>query len=585
MKNLENIKSGIIKIKSCRGTSSTPFLSVSLVVTRSNIHEVTDFIMMADHLNVDRVHIRPLSEIASSTGTIEDIRSIVPYENEIHTLNEEIEDFINDIRPKCEVIFNYATFKSLKQNPLSGIIPIKGFENQLIPPNRRYWHYDSKLIFANWHLNTLNLEWSQKGYAVFRSDAIPVQNNKLLKLPFGIRIENGSIEISINGVDNRCIVQKIYRSEVVLSDHHADIYFNTEENDRVRISIRGTAGSKVKLSFEKLRSYPLKIDRFALIKDFNKWEKNSEKLDCQYLKDGFKIGWKGAKYVYLLKSYGIPCYAHEVIQLDVEMEIEHGELGIGILSEDGAKWISTFRYPAGHHFDVLQFDSGENLKFHIVFYAHDDERLLAAVKWKHFKDIDVKTSANSNALIQDSVNCEQAPKNNDKLFEAKMPNGDQLKQNEDKIEKDQYKWSLSKAKCYLEKFLKKRSVVYCQKPWTDLSNFTVDGRMDVCCITTGESQKKYSLGNIFESDFQEIWNGTVAQKFRSTVNDRRRRLPPCSRCPMAFQRQGLFFDAEFTKGYLKRLVRVYLITEVTRISISSLHFARVAARKILMSLS
>lgn len=74
--------------------------------------------------------------------------------------------------------------------------------------------------------------------------------------------------------------------------------------------------------------------------------------------------------------------------------------------------------------------------------------------------------------------------------------------------------------------------MYCQKPWTDLNNFSVDGRMDVCCITTGPSQERYALGNIFEQDFQEVWNGERMKEFRRTVNTPQK-LPPCARCPMA----------------------------------------------------
>jgi radical SAM protein with 4Fe4S-binding SPASM domain len=82
---------------------------------------------------------------------------------------------------------------------------------------------------------------------------------------------------------------------------------------------------------------------------------------------------------------------------------------------------------------------------------------------------------------------------------------------------------------------------YCQKPWTDLHNFTVDGRMDVCCIATGESQTRYALGNLLTQSFQEVWNGPAAREFRRTVNSGNP-LPPCRRCPMAFAYQGPMFN-------------------------------------------
>jgi len=74
--------------------------------------------------------------------------------------------------------------------------------------------------------------------------------------------------------------------------------------------------------------------------------------------------------------------------------------------------------------------------------------------------------------------------------------------------------------------------IYCQKPWKDLHSYTVDGRMDVCCIATGPSQEAYALGNMFDQDFQEIWNGEAARRFRRTVNTDDKLLV-CSRCTMA----------------------------------------------------
>jgi radical SAM protein with 4Fe4S-binding SPASM domain len=74
--------------------------------------------------------------------------------------------------------------------------------------------------------------------------------------------------------------------------------------------------------------------------------------------------------------------------------------------------------------------------------------------------------------------------------------------------------------------------IYCSKPWTDLHNFSVDGRMDVCCIATGASQERFAYGNIFKDSFQESWNGRAAREFRRTVNTPDK-LPPCQRCPIA----------------------------------------------------
>ncbi len=102
-----------------------------------------------------------------------------------------------------------------------------------------------------------------------------------------------------------------------------------------------------------------------------------------------------------------------------------------------------------------------------------------------------------------------------------------------------------------------RTRYYCQKPWTDLHNFTVDGRMDVCCIATGASQERYQVGNLTRQTFQEIWNGPVMREFRRTVNSDNK-LPPCARCPMSYAYQGFWFDPSNTRDEVSVLVTAIL---------------------------
>jgi radical SAM protein with 4Fe4S-binding SPASM domain len=97
----------------------------------------------------------------------------------------------------------------------------------------------------------------------------------------------------------------------------------------------------------------------------------------------------------------------------------------------------------------------------------------------------------------------------------------------------------------------------CQKPWTDLHNFSVDGRVDVCCIATGPSQTRYQLGNLNTDSFQDVWNGPAAREFRRTVNSDKP-LPPCERCPMLRSFQGLWFDPIHTRYYVERRTIDYI---------------------------
>ena len=581
LRNLDKIKENIRKIAQCRGTSKTPFLSISIVVNSINIHEVTDFIRMAESLNIDRVLIRPLSEIATSEGTVEDLRSIVPFENDIRNLKENIADFISDVAPKVEVIFDYSSFKAVKTNPLDGIIPLQGFENQLIAPNRRYWHYEKTLIVANWHLNALHLQWNKEQNADFLSEEIPVRKNIELRFPLSLAVYKGEITVSIEGKNNKCLYQKRFISREQKSLYRDVINVNTKDNENINIRIHGTAGAKSVINFEKLRAYPERVNRYDLLKNCSKWEKYTEGLSCICLKDNIRIEWEGQKFIYLLKSYSIPCYRDENIKINTEIDTRHGVLGIGVLSGDGQKWISTSQFCIGYHKGAIQFNSGENDKFQIILYSNSDEKLVADVRWRDFCSSKNRCSGiqpdakKERADFNDNRNEEQNIKIKKEQAQKKIPDEDQKRKQNDLKNNSNVAFKIN-FKQYFQRYNRK----YCQKPWTDLSNFSVDGRMDVCCITTGESQRKYALGNLFENGFQEIWNGPVAQKFRKTVNDDSLRLPPCTRCPMAYQKQGLFFSLGFTKEYIKNLIKSFIFIEVPLFINYSLRFPIAITMKI-----
>lgn len=552
--NLAQIKNNIRKIVHCRGNLTSPALSISLVVTRINVQEIIDFIMLADTLGVDRVYIRPLSEIANSEGTIEDIRSIVPFEFDIRNLKEEIEDLIQDHAPEIDIVFDYESFKAVKTNPLDAIQAADRYNNHLIPPNRRYWHFNGDDLFLKWESNKITLAWmNQAGFGCY-CDPIPVKKNVQLKLKFRLSVERGAITISINGSDGVSLLKKRYCENETALDLGQELTVQTGENNWVDISIHGVNQSRATIEFERVRSYPKQLNRDELLSDSNKWERGHDHRHCHFAGNRLKINYKGKKYVYLLKSYGIPCTNNETIQLDATITVRHGQLGIGALNADGSNWIKTFDYPRGQYQVVLRFDSGANDRFHIVLFSNSDQNLIAEVQWTSFA---TDATSSAGALIPE----------NPELVERKLELG--RNENRSNVEKGSGdRWRISKNQAStnasqrfwkkktfdLKRIFQKYNRVYCQKPWTDLSNFTVDGRMDVCCIATGESQKEYALGYLSQNSFQEIWNGPVAQKFRLTVNHQKNRLPPCSRCPMAYQQQGLLFSLGYTKEYLKNLV-------------------------------
>ncbi len=64
-----------------------------------------------------------------------------------------------------------------------------------------------------------------------------------------------------------------------------------------------------------------------------------------------------------------------------------------------------------------------------------------------------------------------------------------------------------------EKILGRR--LYCRVPFEQLQFFS-DGRAYACCSALVD---KYTIGNIFEQNFEEIWNGEKISKFRESILD------------------------------------------------------------------
>lgn len=243
---------------------------------------------------------------------------------------------------------------------------------------------------------------------------------------------------------------------------------------------------------------------------------------------GVRAGWEGPalnieaapnlKGRYLIKSYSNPCALDDQLAFAVKVEVQSGTLVIGVLSEDFQKWTHQFSFGPGSHAQELLINTEQNHRLQVVLFCRGDEALKARIDW-------------GNAL-------EEAPdrEREGELIEMETVAGE-VPAGATPTTVTPGKAKLIKVKQVQEKKVR----FYCQKPWTDINNFTVDGRMDVCCITTGPSQEHYALGNIFEQDFQSIWNGDKMREFRRTVNSDTP-LPPCQRCPMAYGYQGPFFD-------------------------------------------
>jgi MoaA/NifB/PqqE/SkfB family radical SAM enzyme len=381
LKDFDRVLGNIRRFVSARGAKPRPIVSVSMVVTRDNVHEVVDFIRLAEQdLGVDRVLVRPLSEIATEHGAVEDLRPLVPFESEITAMLAGVRDYLASTPRKAAIEIVPENFRAVRPDPPSD--PDAPFA----VPHRGRWEITSA----------------------------------------GVRVEWNGTAVRLEGV-----------------------------------TTRGP---------------------------------------------------------YLLKSYSIACAPQSRVELPMTVRVDRGALGIGVLSANQDLWLTTKALSSGNWTGTLPFDTAGNERVYVVLYGERDGDLAVTVDWTTAID---PTPAR---LEPQQIHTVMAPDPTPAAAQA-APAAPATPRWSDRM----------------RKIVHGDVKYYCQKPWTDLHNFTVDGRMDVCCIATGESQKRYALGNLLTQSFQDVWNGPVAREFRRTVNSATP-LPPCRRCPMAFAYQGPLFN-------------------------------------------
>jgi radical SAM protein with 4Fe4S-binding SPASM domain len=284
-----------------------------------------------------------------------------------------------------------------------------------------------------------------------------------------------------------------------------------------------------------------------------RWEAGVEGASVHWTDCVQEVRWQGPEFLYLAKSYSQPCLPDTTLVYPARIVVGRGRLGIGVLSEDFSHFIATFAFDAGAHEALLAFPSGANRRFQIVLYAIGSDGVEARVDWSRAMT-EVPSPELARPLVPALEVRETGP---DRVRSRELrpaPLGAAVAEVAGPPGAAEGRSSGLGRR--LREFLMGPPRMYCHKPWTDLHNFTVDGRMDVCCIATGPSQKRYELGNLTTQRFQEVWNGPVAREFRRTVNDPVKALPPCQRCPMARAYQGPYFDPEGTAWQFWALVRL-----------------------------
>ncbi len=714
LKGWDSVVQNISRFVRWRGDAVSPLLSVSIVVTRDNAHEVQQFLHFAEwQLQVDRILIRPLSEIANDLGAVEDIRELVPYASQIDDLLDAVAEYLEFVPRRAEIVIDPTAFNAFRPNPRGAVIAPAGFEQQLLAPRRNDWVVESPHTHITWQLNRLTFKvQGSQGKTFMKSAPIPVLPMKVMKFSCQIILNIGDLEIYI--VDKiGDILGKLHADTTVRN--RLSVEFNTERTNTVQI-VALTRGESLngQIDFGQCYSLSYPLAETILLPHSSRWQIDRPECEITWTNECLDLRANTQPGLYLCRSYTVTTQPQKHLSIPLKVSLKAGALGIGILSEDSKEWLANVRcesVPLPHE---IKFVTGQHAGFQVVLYALTSAPLHASIDWsglldepamhtkrvidskrlllpssshwiqdmtdtsihwskdklsvktagtvrgqllhsprfpcpprattmpivrldinircgrlgieflggesgrvlsrtsyaegQHLLSIDIDTSGQLsliavvfsdstepldaeidwNKLLQlqpDDADhqwrgglfdprdpTEHATVQNQKLDQhallvqkhllgsKKIPKALSIPERTANIYRQAgifgvllkltgvslryilpttqrniaasiFNWVLNK------RFSKKQ--VYCQKPWTDLNNFTVDGRIDVCCITTGPSQERYALGNIFEQDFQQIWNGERMREFRRTVNTKNK-LAPCERCPMANNYQPPF---------------------------------------------
>lgn len=530
LKEHEIVVDGLKRIVRARGfkdatltTPADPRVSVSFVVTRQNAHEVEQFLTLAeDEIGADTALIRPLSELGNDLGTVEDLRDIVPYVSDVQDVLDAVETYKKMARRCIDIRFDGEAFKSVRPDPIGQIARPPGFENRLLAPRPNYWAVSGAGVQLSWRGANAYL---RNDGAPCRWEAvsasIPTLKGETLDLRLLAAVRAGAVELIVE--DAADPHDEIWRRTLTSGADgllHEKIHVGARTGLRLRLRVAGEV--EAELDFMRLRSpsAPAENAEFAL--RTTRWEVCSQETEADLGRGRARVRYNGAAGPYLLKSYALPAQPGARLQMALKAHVASGKLGVGLLSGDQKRWLATAEAEDGAI--SLEALTGQEQSVRVVLYAlHDgplDVSLDLTSATLHCEDVAEDALAAPDVLAaQDSAEAEPSIVQNTEAIAPRLialdpPEGRKRK-------------------------------YFCHKPWSDLHNFTVDGRMDVCCIATGPSQERYALGNLRTQNFQDVWNGAAVKLFRRTVNTDKV-LPPCARCPMGYAYQGMWFDRAYT---------------------------------------
>jgi len=566
LRSFDTVVENIRRLVAARAGAANPVVSASFVVHHDNVHETVDFIRFAESdLGVDRIYIRPLSELGGELGAVEDLRSLVPFESEVRDALEAVEEYLADAPSprgdrggtsppprRAQVEIDPSTFLSVRPDPVDRVLLPWDCENRLLAPRRRSWTALQPRLQVVWRHAAARLvlpadteaAGQLAGGALWRSSFTPVEPDRRLELRLSIRGTAAGLRVAVAEAGGHELASQAIRLGGTGEPVRVSLEVPTGAARRAQITFSHDGGPvDVEVDFERLWAPGPGLDRGVKLPSPKRWQIDSPGTEVDWSGARVAIRWGGKPGPYLLRSYSVPCLPGVEIALPIRVAVRSGVLSVGILSEDAQHWAALFEFGRGDETSTLRFSTGTNRRFQVVLSSNSNEPLDAEVDWQ--------------TTLEPGTEWAEAPAASP---EASRPKGSEtpLAGRESELARNRVAVDHAPRRpgrlAAIGRALRGTRVrVRCQKPWTDLHNFSVDGRMDVCCIATGSSQARFALGNLFEQDFQDVWNGSTAKEFRRTVNSAKP-LPPCVRCPLLHKYQGPFFDPKHTLGCIRNAI-------------------------------
>ncbi len=583
LRNFDEIVGNIRALARGRGDGAgwgkSPIVSVSMVVTEDNIHEVVDFLRLGEErLEVDRIYIRPLSELGNELGAVEDLRGLEPSESAVRDMLEGVADYLASTPRKAVVYLNPDNFRAVRSDPSDSVYRPRGFGDQLLAPRGKYWTTVDPGLLVRWGFDRVRVTGDAGTPVLLESAPVAVEPGRAQTCEFAAWSARPNVSLCVCDASG-AVVESVLLPATPEGHMRSLSVSVTPADGFVTFQLRHSGGDvDFEIVFQRLMS-PGPVRRAKpCLPPAHRWELDAPAVKIAW--HGRQLSLKGVREpgLYVVKSYGASCSRDQDIALPIELLVREGQLGIGILNERSDAFLTTMVFAPGFHEATLAFRSGENRAFRAVLYAVNGDTVDAVVDWQDSMVASPMVASPPPPGLRAVAPLAQGRPGQ----RARMARRRQVMQRK----RLSARWVLSEparprhwlyskwvrlgqglsarttrlpAMPWLRRLLFGRVRYYCQKPWTDLANFTVDGRVDVCCIATGASQEAFALGNLMNPSFQDVWNGEKARTFRRTVNSADP-LPPCRRCPMAYGYQGTFFDRAYTLDWIgNQLIGVRLL--------------------------